>query len=73
MRAKALERCAPRGEGVLARGAGGNFAGLYAEWQKRRIRLREGDERGCLALAATAPPACSSQWIGPVWFISWLA
>ena len=49
MRAKALERGAPKGEGVLARVAGGNFAGLYAEWQKRRIRRREGATKGVIS------------------------
>ena len=42
MRAKALERCASRGGGVSAGGSGGNFVGLYAEWQKRSIQLQVG-------------------------------
>ena len=45
MRAKALNErgyrgkagAASRGKGRLALGTGGNFAGLCAEWQKRRI------------------------------------
>jgi hypothetical protein len=47
--------------------------GYMQNGKKDAFGYGRGDETGCLALAATAPPACSSQWIGPVWFISWLA